>query len=154
MGKKQSGFRFIYETAPKQQDSLFDVNAFTVEPQREILTLTEPEKEEAKPVRIDYNQYGMFRPEYERKERRNNLEKLPLLQTQQASEPKEPKETLTGFSPDEIAILTALMHDTPKHIDDLHNETRMPIGLLSATLLMLEMENKVSQKAGKMFLRC
>ena len=64
-----------------------------------------------------------------------------------------PKETVAGFSSDEVAILTALLAGQPKHIDQIYAETRMPIGLISATLLMLEMKNRVTQQAGKMFLK-
>ena len=177
MNTKQTGFSFIYATSAKLQSNMFagntqeerqeepvdepfmfDMNQYTREPEREVLTLTEPEKEEPKPPKIDRMQYGMFTPVPDHRERKNQIGDLPIFQAKE-EKPIEEKtvktqeETVKGYSPQEIAVLTALLHDKPKHIDDLHNETRMPIGLLSATLLMLEMSNKVTQKAGKMFVK-
>lgn len=56
------------------------------------------------------------------------------------------------LTPEETVVVKALGPE-PIHIDDLTRSTRMPAGLLSSTLLQLELRNIVQQFPGKRFAR-
>lgn len=63
--------------------------------------------------------------------------------------PVLPKVQTAGFSPDEIAIITAIGKGA--HIDEIIQRSGVPAGLTAGLLLMLEMSNHIKQHAGRRF---
>lgn len=49
------------------------------------------------------------------------------------------------------AILLSLMTKTPTHVNDLHQQSHIPIGQLLGVLLHLEMSGKIKQHSGQLF---
>jgi DNA processing protein len=64
--------------------------------------------------------------------------------------PAPPSWSLTA---DEQRLYDLLSPSHPLHIDALTNQADLPSGVVSATLMMLEMKGAVKQQAGKMFVR-